>query len=177
VLFFLGVDAVQADRDGDHQHDVHARRDVHAVGVADPEPRPGHLGEHLPAVADLEVLVEDVADRLEPRASGQVDDRPVVQRREHRLVHRGHDRAVLLDLHRVGEGQQPVLDREQLGSRGVLEVERVAQGQDLGVDEEDLVALLVGDPEVILDGEKPLSHEIAHARQAIGPAGARTLGP
>ena len=36
-LFFV-VNAVEADRDADHQHVVLARSDVDAVGVPDPEP-------------------------------------------------------------------------------------------------------------------------------------------
>ncbi len=69
VGFLFGVDAVQADRDGDYQGVVLAGRDVHAVGVADPEPGPGDSRQHPVPVADLEVLVDEVADRLEPPAA------------------------------------------------------------------------------------------------------------
>jgi hypothetical protein len=37
------------------------------------------------------------------------------------------------------------------------------QGQELGVDVEDPVAVLVGDPEVVLDVEESLAYQIAHA--------------
>jgi uronate dehydrogenase len=111
LRFLFRVDAVQADRYRDHQGVVLAGCHVHAVGVADPEPRPRDPRQHPVPVADLEVLVQDVADRLEPPAARQVDVGPVVQRREHRLVYGGHHRAAVLDLHRVGEGQQLVLDR------------------------------------------------------------------
>jgi uronate dehydrogenase len=57
VPLLFGVDAVQADRDGDHQGVVLAGRYVHAVGVADPEPRPRDPRQHPVPVADLEVLV------------------------------------------------------------------------------------------------------------------------
>jgi uronate dehydrogenase len=65
----LFVDAVQADRDGDHQGVVLAGRDVDAVGVADPEPRPRDPRHDPVPVADLEVLVQQVPDRLEPLAA------------------------------------------------------------------------------------------------------------
>ncbi len=127
--FLFVVDAIKADGDGDHQRVVLAGRHVHAVGVADAEPRAGHPRHHPVPVADLEVLVGDVPDRLEPsaaRCGAQVDVGPVVQRREHRLVYGGHHRAAVLDLHRVGEREQLVLDRGQRGARGVLELEGVA---------------------------------------------------
>jgi hypothetical protein len=178
VLFLVGVDPVQADRDGEHQGVVLAGCHVHPVAVADPEPGPGDPGQHPVPVADLEVLVDQVADRLQPSAVGEVDVGLVVQWREDRLVHGGRHRAVVLDLHRVGEGQQPVLDGDQRLSRGVLEVKGVPQRQDLGVDEEDPVAVLVGDPEVVLDGEESLPHQISHASQATrsGP-GSRPCAP
>jgi len=166
-VLFLFVDAIEADRDSDHQGVVLAGRDVHAVGVAHPEPRPRDPRHHAVPVSDLEVLVQQVPDRLEPLAARQVDVGPVVQRREHGLVHGGHHRAVVLDLHRVGERQQLVLDRGQHGARSVLELEGVPQRQDLGVDEERTIATIIGDPEVILDREDLLPHEIAHDRQAI----------
>jgi uronate dehydrogenase len=165
--FLFGVDAVQADGDGDHQGVVLAGCDVHAVGVADPEPRPGDLRRHPVPVADLEVLVDDVADRLEPPAAREIDVGPVVQRREHRLVHGGHHPAAVLDLHRVGEGQQLVLDRGQRAARGVLELEGVVQRQDFRVDEVNAVPVTIGHPEVVLDREDLLPHQIAHDRQAI----------
>ena len=176
AALLLLVDAVQADRDGDHQGVVLAGRDVQAVGVADPEPRPRDPRQHPVPVADLEVLVQQVPDRLEPLAARQVDVRPVVQRREHGLVHGSHHRAVVLDLHRVGERQELVLDRGQHGTRSVLELEGVPQRQDLGVDEVDTVAILIGDPEVVLDREDLLPHEIAHAAQAITSPAARLRG-
>jgi hypothetical protein len=80
-------------------------------------------------------------------------------------VHGGLDVAVVLDLHLVGERQQLVLDGGQLLPRRVLELESAVDGEDLGVDEEDPVTVLVGDPEVFLDGEQPLPYQIAHTRK------------
>ena len=79
-LFFV-VDAVEADRDADHQRVVLPRGDIDTVGVADAEPGAGDPPHDLAAVADLELLVDDVADGLQAPAVGQVDAGPVMQRR------------------------------------------------------------------------------------------------
>src|SRR5581483_52145 len=65
----LGVDPVQADGDRDDQRVVLAGRDIDSVRVADPEPLPRYPRDDRVAVADLEVLVDQVADRLEPPAA------------------------------------------------------------------------------------------------------------
>ena len=155
--------AVEADRDADDEGVVLARRDVDAVGVTEPEPGPGDLRDDPVPVADLEVLVDDVPGRLEPPPAGDVDGRAVVQQREHLPVHRGRHRAVAFDLHRVAERQQLLADGGQDGARGVLQLEGAAEAERLAVDEEDLVALLVGDPGVVADREEPFPYEIAHA--------------
>jgi hypothetical protein len=80
-------------------------------------------------------------------------------------VHGGLDPAVVLYLHPVGEGQQLVLDRGDLAARGIFEFKRAVHRDDLRVDIEDPVAMLVGDPEVVLDGEHPLANQIAHTRK------------
>ena len=90
-------------------------------------------------------------------------------------MHRGLDVTVVLDLHLVGERQQLVLDGSQLLPRRVLELEGAVDGEDLGVDEEDPVTVLVGDPEVFLDGEQPLAYQIAHTRKL--PVSAALLLP
>jgi len=165
-LFRVVVDAVEADRDGDHERVVLAGRDVYSVGVTDPEPLAGDAGQHVVPVPDLEVLVDDVADRLEPASAvGQVDVRPVVQWREDRLVHGGDHRAVVLDVHGVGERQQLVLDRGELAPRGVLQHQCVMQRQEFGVDVEHPVAVFVGNPEVVLDVEEPFPNQIPHKGQ------------
>jgi len=83
---------------------------IDAVAVAEPEPRPGDPRDNVPSVADLEVLADDVPDRLEPPAARDVDDGAVVQRRYHRLVHRGQDRVLVLDFHRIGERKELLVD-------------------------------------------------------------------
>ena len=60
ALLLFSVNAVQAHRDADHQRVVLAGRHVDPVGVADPEPGPGDPRDGLPAVADLEVLVDEL---------------------------------------------------------------------------------------------------------------------
>jgi hypothetical protein len=84
VALGVVVEAVEADRDADDQRVVLARRHVHAVGVTDPEPGPGDLRDDLVPVPDLEVLAEDVPDRLQLPAAGDIGDRAVAQRREQR---------------------------------------------------------------------------------------------
>jgi len=73
----------------------------------------------------------------------------------------------VLDLHRVGEREEPFVDGGERDPRGVLELEGLAETERLAVDEEDIVALLVGNPEVLGDGEDPFPDEIAHADEAI----------
>src|SRR4029077_3443429 len=65
------------------------------------------------------------------------------------------------------EGQGLLPDRGQDRAGDVPELKGLAQPQRLAVDEEDLLALLVGDPGVVADAEQPFPDEIAHAGQAI----------
>jgi hypothetical protein len=82
-----------------------------------------------------------------------------------------HDRSVVLDLHGVGEGDELLVDGRKGGSRRVLELEGLPQAERLAVDQEDLVVVLIGDPEVIGDGEQPFPYEIAHTGEAIAGGG------
>jgi very-short-patch-repair endonuclease len=127
ALLGVVVDAVQADGDADHQRVILARGDIDAVGVPDPEPFPRDPRDDPVPVADLKLLVDDVPDRLEPPAAGQVDVRPVMQRGEHRLVHGRRHGAVVLYFHGVGERQQLVLDGGERTARRILQYERVVQ--------------------------------------------------
>jgi uronate dehydrogenase len=81
VAFFLVVvDPVQAHRDADHERVVLVLGDIYPVGIADLEPAPGYVRDLVVPVKDLEVLVDDVADRFQVPAVPQLDSRLVVQR-------------------------------------------------------------------------------------------------
>ena len=67
------LEAVQGYRHGQDERVVQARGDVYPVAVAHGEPGPGDPGQRLaPAVRpDLELVVQDVADRLQFGAVAQ----------------------------------------------------------------------------------------------------------
>ena len=150
---------VDGDRHGEHERPVLIGCDLDSVGVTDPEPLLGDLGDLAVVGLDLVLVVDDVALHLPLLVAGQVHLPPLAQRRDERLVDQGEAFAVgVLDGHRVADVEDPGLDPADLVAVGVLEVERVPKAHRLPVDAEYTVTGVVLDPVVIADGDQLLSH-------------------
>ena len=159
-------------RGGSQDQDVVlTRRYLDPVGVTDPEPPLGHLGDPPPVIFDRVLVVHDVALDPQVRATFDVHRPPFAHRCDHGLLDQGHPApAWILDLHAVLDPQHALLDPAQLTAVDVLKHDRLANPQCLTIQPEHVLAAIVLDHIVIADGDHPLTHLIARHLRAT-PAG------
>jgi hypothetical protein len=149
-------------RDSQDDNIVLTGFDQNTIGVGQPEPAFGHLGDLIIALADGVLVVEDIALHLQIRAVAHLDRPAIAQWGDQRLLDRGKGFAFgTFDGHGVPDGQQPLLDLAQLGAVHILEEERVAHAQHLAVDLEGAAAVLILDPEIVAEGNQLFSHLVA----------------
>src|SRR5215471_20627510 len=116
------------------------------VGVPDPEPPLGYLGDLRPVALDGVLVVDKVALGAQVRAVFDVDHPPFPQRRDHGFVDHGDAVAVgPLDLHAVPDVQHFFLDLDQFAPVHVLEQDGLAEPQRLAVEPEHVLATVVFD--------------------------------
>src|SRR5215471_3793083 len=149
---------------GDDQDVILARRYLDSVGVTDPEPPLGHLGDPLPVPLDRVLVVDDIALNPQVRAVFDLDLPALAQRRDHGLLDQGHPvPARILDLHAVLDPQHALLDLAQFVTVHVLEPDGLAYPQRLAVQLEHALAPVVLDHVVVPDGDHALAHLVARA--------------
>src|SRR5215469_9298074 len=156
--------------DGQHQDVVLTREHLDPVGVPDPEPALGDLGDLVVVALDRVLVVDDVAVGVQVGAVLQLGHPPLAERRDHGLVDHGDPFPVRpLDLHAVPDVQHPLLDLGQLVPVHVLEQDRLADPQRLAVEPEHALAAVVLDHVVVADGDHALAHLIARGLTLFAP--------
>jgi outer membrane protein assembly factor BamB len=119
---------------GEDEDVVLAGEHLDAVGVADPEPPLGDLGDLMPVTFDRVLVVDDVPLDLHVRAVVDLDLPALAERRDHGLLDQRGTAAVRpLDLHAVADVQHAFLDLVQLAPVHVLEPDGLADPQGLAV--------------------------------------------
>ena len=119
---------------GEDEDVVLAGEHLDSVGVADPEPPLGDLGDLVPVAFDRVFVVDDVPLDLHVRAVVGLDLPALAERVDHGLLdQRGAAAVRPLDLHAVPDAQHAFLDLVQLAPVHVLELDGLADPQGLAV--------------------------------------------
>src|SRR5712692_4801901 len=148
---------VDADGGAQQQDLVLAGRDRHAVHLADREPPFRDRRHDLSAGRDLELVIQDVALRLEHAVARDLDREALAEDVEEGSLDLGHDLPSALDVHRLAQREHLLLHPRQLVAVDVLQGKGLREHEDLAVHLEDVLAAVVLDPEVLADREDLLA--------------------
>src|SRR5215831_12579951 len=104
-------------------------------------------------------MVQDIALNIHVRPVTDLDDPPVAERRDERLLDCREGLAVgSLDLHGVFDPQHLLLDLRELVALRILKDQGLADAQGFTIDLIDALATVILDPIVIADRYELLAH-------------------
>ena len=110
-------------------------------------------------------MIHEVALRLQVVGAFHIDAEAATEEGEDFFLHHCNERAIAIDLVGGAPGEELLPDERHFATGHVEEGELGTEAKGFAIDEEDVLARLVADGEVVAEGEEFLIHQVTHGRR------------